>query len=85
MTAHAQALTYCDLRYPCVVPTSEMFTALAEHGCGAIQSFVAMCDLVDSGDLEYLPDSVGRMGYRISQKAIERRGREVEAMVGEGK
>jgi hypothetical protein len=83
MTAYDQALTYCDLRAGQIVPTSEMFTALAAHGCGAIASFVAMCDAVDCGDLEYLPDEHGRMGYRISQKAMDRRAGEVAGMVNQ--
>ncbi len=83
MTAYNQALTYCDLRAGKIVPTSEMFTALAAHGCGAIASFVAMCDAVDNGDLEYVPDEHGRMGYRISQKAILRREAEVARAVGQ--
>ena len=83
MTAYDQALTYCDLRAGKIVPTSEMFTALAAHGCGAIASFVALCDAVDNGDLEYLPDEHGRMGYRISKQAMERRAGEVAGMVGQ--
>lgn len=85
-TAHEWILTYLDLRQGFHIPMSAIYSEASAHGLSIISTFHGLCSVVDSGDARYEPDENGRMGYKITKQAMERREAEVRKMVeGQGR